>query len=245
MKKYLQFLTIISATFLAFTASAEVFNLQSPNGKLQLAIDIDKGKTTLTATIEGKTLVKNASMFTQSTRHKMCSYLPYSLDRRFFRNENEKNDYNQLEFSFTDHGYKMYVRAYNDAVAYCVELKYHPFVETIVDESLVIPCAFNADFSEGLTFFKVDNNDVAFVETPSCHKYPEMKFAYDKQQKALKTNFKKIKNEDEFEADYIFKVDGKPMFLPWRGFVFSSQNDKKAALCLKDRLQKFPCGKKK
>ncbi len=243
MKKYLKFITIISTAILAFSSSAEVFNLESPDGKLKLTIDINK-ETTLTATIDGKTLIKNVKMRTLSTRYNMCTYLPYSLDRRFHRGENPSCDFNQLEFSYTDHGYKMYIRAYNDAVAYCVELKRHPVVETIIEEHLTIPCTFDADFSEGLAFFEVENNKVAFVETKSPFNYPEMKLAFDKKQKMLKSDIKKIKNEDQFDSDYIFKVDGKPMFLPWRAFVFSSKDDKKPALSLKNKLQNSPCGKK-
>ena len=244
MKKYLKFIAITSVALLAISASAEVFNLESPNGKLKLAIDIENDMK-LSATIDGKVLVKDVVFVAKTPRiNRICGRLPYSLDKRFYRAEKPCCDFNQLELSYTDFGYKAYIRAYNDAIAFRIELKEHPYTETIISETFNIPCSFDADFAEGTTFFKIGDNKVAFVETETCWNYPQMRFSYDKKAKILKSNFKTIKNSDEFESDYIFKVGGKAMFLPWRAFTFISNTPQEQVNSLKKRLSSNSCCKK-
>lgn len=232
MKKYI---TLLAAAMCASICGAEVFKLSSPDGKLNAEIDVTN-QFKITANIGGMPLVKGARVYMLTTRNRCYSGGPYSLDRRFYRGDSPSQDYNQLEFSYTNNGYKVYVRAYNDALAFRAELKAHPYVENIIDEVIEIPSRNEPSCCELPQMIRFDSlNSAAFVEA-CLDGYPKFNLHYDSKKKAFVSSFKKIKNDDEFESDYIYKIDGKARFLPWRAFTLAYGYADPRIKAIEDRL---------
>ncbi|MBE6413353.1 MAG: hypothetical protein E7035_02225 [Verrucomicrobiaceae bacterium] len=248
MKVYIKSIIIALTSLLAVSAGAEVFKLQSPNGKLQVEIDVNKCFT-ISAKMGDRIFLKEVKASMKTPRTNICAGLPYSLDRRFHRGDVPSEDFNQLEYSYTNNGYKVYVRAYNDAVAYRVEIKDHPKTEVIISEQLDIAgkiaygnvkeapfCFWNATGEKTLL------NQIVFVETSDAD-YPSMKIKYPKGV-GISTDFKKYKSDDEFEPTYIYKLNGKAKKLPWRAFTSVYGYADPQIKNLKLRLEKYDNRKK-
>lgn len=221
MKKYLKHVLAIIALASAGGLSAEVVGLASPDGKLKA--EISTGDCfTLSAALDGKQMLKSAKISLKTPRRTVCSGLPYSLDRRFHKSPSGAESFNQLEFSYTDAGYKVYVRAYNNAIAYCVELKKHPATEIILDEQLEIETdrsiVFPAQELPAVFTGSAQLGRVALLETDDPD-YPKIKIKVSNRGKLLSADFKKIKNTSEFEPAYIYRLDGRAKILPWRAFT--------------------------
>ena len=217
MKKYIKAIAAIAVVF-ASVSGAEMFNLASPDGKLAAEIDVTN-KFSISAKFNGAQFVKNATVYVPTNRYTYYNGLPYSLDHRYYRGDDPSEDFNQLEFSYTNNGYKVYVRVYNDALAFRVEVKNHPRVEKIVNEFVEIPSRGTRHCADLPLLFSLDNNVYAAFVEGNVGAYPQFKVKYDSKKKVFVSDFKKIKNSDEFESDYIYDLDGKGGFLPWRAFV--------------------------
>ena len=249
MKKYIKSVIVALTSLLVVSASAEVFKLQSPDGKLQAEIDVDKCFT-ISAKMGDRIFLKEVKASMITPRTKICSGLPYSLDRRFHRGDVPSEDFNQLEYSYTNNGYKVYVRAYNDAIAYRVEIKNHPVTEVINSEQLDITGSFAFGNVKDAPFCfwngtreKVMLNQLAFVETSDAD-YPPMKIKNQKGSGIISTDFKKYKSDDEFEPEYIYKLNGKAKLLPWRAFTSVYGYADPQIKNLKLRLEKYDNRKK-
>lgn len=218
MKKY-QATTLAAILFFALSAGAEVFELKSPDGKLEAKIESGNGYI-LSAKKDGEVLVENAKFALTTPRGKLCTRNPYCLDKRFVREGSESEHYNQLEFSCLDQGYRIFVRAYNDAVAYRIEIKEHPVIETVISEQLDVPCKIrNGSWQAPIIFEMGKNKNKVVLLESATNGYPALKMV--SKDGVLKTNFKSFKDpDDEFEPPYIFRLDGKARMLPWRAFAF-------------------------
>lgn len=218
MKKY-QATTLAAILFFALSAGAEVFELKSPDGKLEAKIESGNGYM-LSAKKDGEVLVENAKFALTTPRGKLCTRNPYCLDKRFVREGSESEHYNQLEFSCLDQGYRIFVRAYNDAVAYRIEIKEHPVIETVISEQLDVPCKIrNGSWQAPIIFEMGKNKNKVVLLESATNGYPALKMV--SKDGVLKTNFKSFKDsDDEFEPPYIFRLDGKACMLPWRAFAF-------------------------
>ncbi len=249
MKTYIKIILLALTSVLAVSAKAEVFKLQSPDGKLQAEIDVEK-YFTISAKIGDRVFLENVKASIKTPRTTIGWGLPYSLDRRFHRGDVPAENFNQLEFSYTNNGYKIYVRAYNDALAYRVEIKDHPKTEVIISEQLDILGSFAYGNTNEAPFCfwngtkkKAMLNQIAFVET-SDPDYPAMKVKYSKEKNTISTDFKVYKNDDEFEPSYIYKLDCKAKFLPWRAFTCVYGYADEQIKNIKERLQRQPTCKK-
>ena len=249
MKRHIKTILFAVSTLLAVSTEAEVFKLQSPNGKLQANIDVDKCFT-ISANMEDRVFLEKVKVSMKTPRTDICKGLPYSLDRRFHRGAIAEDDFNQLEFSYTNEGYKVYIRAYNDALAYRIEIKNHPVIETIISEQLDISGGFAyGNVKEAPFCFwngtkkKAMLNQMVLIET-SDKDYPPMKVKYVKEKNMISTDFKTYKTDDEFEPSYIYKLNGKGKFLPWRAFTSVYGYADEQIQILKHRLEKQPTAKK-